>query len=73
MRRQKRRRTTRRRGLQNIGDVLATILTDLEQDDANEQPAGRRVEQRSESSALPIASPTTSAQNTFAFYQPAEV
>lgn len=73
MRRQQRRRTTRRRGLQNIGDVLATILTDLEQDDANEQPTGRRAEQRSEASALPIASPTASAQNTFAFYQPAEV
>lgn len=68
MRRQRRKRTTRRRGLQHIGDVLASIVSDLDQDEAAANAA-----ETQESTGIPAAAAAVDAQNTFAFYQPAEV
>ena len=68
MRRQRRKRTTRRRGLQHIGDVLASIVSELDQDEATANAA-----EKHESTAVPVSVAAVDPQNTFAFYQPAEV
>ncbi len=65
MRRQRRKRSTRRRGLQHIGDVLSQIVTDVEQMEAEAEP--------STSENLVAAAPALEGQNTFAFYQTSEV
>lgn len=71
MRRQRRKRTTRRRGLQHIGDVLSMIMTDLDQDEAQEAGTTKSTESPG---GLPVtATGTTDTQNTFSFYQPVEV
>ena len=74
MRRQRRKRSTRRRGLQHIGDVLSVILTDVDHEDAEET---RMVEptNRPEEIATPYVSaaatvPGSNSQSTFSFYQP---
>lgn len=69
MRRQRRKRSTRRRGLQHIGDVLSSILTDIDQDEAQEAKA----ETPGDNPGIPAGVTTVDPQNTFAFYQPAEV
>ena len=69
MRRKRRKRSTRRRGLQHIGDVLSTILTDLDEDETQEQGDSTS---RSENTAVPISATSVDPQNTFSFYQPAE-
>lgn len=69
MRRQRRKRSTRRRGLQHIGDVLSSILTDMDQDEAHETNA----KTENDNPGIPVSAATVDPQNTFAFYQPAEV
>lgn len=74
MKRQRRKRTIRRRGLTHIGDVLASILTEVEQDEVREPENKPNVNEpvRLESNLMPIPV-AANAQSTFAFYQPAEV
>lgn len=69
MRRQRRKRTTRRRGVQSIGEVLSTILTDLEQ--LEEQEPVKKTRAETPALALPVGA--ANAQGTFSFYQTADV
>jgi hypothetical protein len=57
--------------LQHIGDVLATIMTDLDeqQSTVSSKPPAREMVPVS----VPVTVPAMPAQGTFAFYQPAEV
>ena len=70
MKRRRRKRSTRRRGVQHIGDILAELLNDIEDDEMETGPLPE-----SRPAAAPIPGPATDAagQNTFAFYQPVEV
>ena len=67
MRRQRRTRSIRRRGVQHVGNLLSAIITDLDQEEAAEAHA---VDRR-ESKNVP-ASVSVDPQFTFAFYQTAE-
>ncbi len=73
MRRQKRKRSTRRRGLQHIGDVLSNILTDIDQGEAEQTQVAAPADGHGVPVAAGMPSSAASSQNTFSFYQPAEV
>ncbi|MGI9519528.1 MAG: hypothetical protein ACR2NP_20925 [Pirellulaceae bacterium] len=68
MKRRRRKRSTRRRGMQHIGDILAELLTEIdgEEDETAATPESRRV-------PVPASNTETAGQGTFAFYQPVEV
>ena len=68
MRRQRRNRTVRRRGVQHVGGLLASIIAEIDQDEAAE---GQLRESR-ESKQVPV-SVGADSQFTFSFYQTAEV
>ena len=70
MKRQRRKRSTRRRGLQHIGDVLSNILTDIDHTEANEanEPIEAKANVVLETAALPVGAVVvgaTDSLNTF--------
>ena len=68
MRRQRRNRTVRRRGVQHVGGLLASIIAEIDQDEAAEN----ELQEASESKHVPV-SVGMDSQFTFSFYQTAEV
>lgn len=68
MRRQRRNRTVRRRGVQHVGGLLASIIAEIDQDEAAEA----QLRKSSESKPVPV-SVGADSQFTFSFYQTAEV
>ena len=68
MRRQRRNRSVRRRGVQHVGGLLASIIAEIDQDEAAEvnlQEVGE-----SQHAAVTVG---VDSQFTFSFYQTAEV
>ncbi len=68
MKRQRRNRSTRRRGLQSIGDILNTVLTDLDHLESRD----RETESSREKPTATLTVGVPVNQETFAFYQPTE-
>lgn len=68
MRRQRRNRSVRRRGVQHVGGLLASIIAEIDQDEAAEV----NLQEVGESQHAAVAVGVDS-QFTFSFYQTAEV
>ncbi len=71
MKRRRRKRSTRRRGMQHIGDILAELLTEIDADELETTDAVNSAE--TPDISLATAKDEAAGQGTFAFYHPAEV